>query len=92
MLIWYLISLMLTFDGHAVADIPTPFSSESACNLAGYARGHEIASSKDLQHGVWECVAVDFAQSDPIPDSAPDAAAPEPSPPPPEPIVPKQEG
>lgn len=78
---WFLISLLLTTDGHPAADIPIPFGTEAECNAAGLQRSAEIKSSDNLSHGIWACEAVNFEVLDPVPASLP-----------PEPLEPKREG
>ncbi len=67
MIVWFLVSLLMTVHGVPAADIPRPFASEAECNVAGFLRGNEIAMSPELAHGVWTCLKTDFEQDDPIP-------------------------
>ncbi len=67
MVFWYLVSLMLTANGAAVADIPRPFVSQAICTSEGLRRAVEIAADANLSHGVWSCFSIDFAAADPMP-------------------------
>lgn len=80
MIVWFLISLLMTTQGTPAADIPRFFATQDECIAAGIARAAEVAADVNLSHGIWACEGVNFEMLDPVPVPLP-----------PEPLEPKRE-